>query len=114
LRVSHAFHSHLMEPMLDELREVAESLMFEQPRIPIAATCAGDVAKPEYWVRQVRETVQFMGAVKWLKQQGVTRFLEHGPDGVLSALVGHGLALPALRRLRPEPEAFTSFLAEAY
>jgi pimaricinolide synthase PimS1 len=111
LKVSHAFHSHLMEPMLDEFREVAQTLSYDEPRIPMAS---GDVTEPEYWVRQVRDTVRFVDGVEWLEQQGVTRFLELGPDGVLSALVGDRFAVPAMRRRRPEPEAFTSFLAEAY
>src|SRR5439155_21764496 len=97
-----------------EFRKVAETLSYEQPRIPIAATARGDVATPEYWVRQVRETVRFMDGVRWLDQQGVTRFLELGPDGVLSALVGDAFAVPAMRRRRPEAEALMTFLAEAY
>jgi acyl transferase domain-containing protein len=112
LKVSHAFHSHLVDPMLGELREVARSLGYEQPRIRIATS--GDVTDPEYWVRQARDTVRFADGVAWLEQQGVTRFLELGPDGVLSALVGDGFAVPALRRRRPEQQALMSFLAEAH
>src|SRR4051794_40427194 len=114
LKVSHAFHSHLMEPMLGEFREIAESLTYEQPKIPIAATSEGDVATPDYWVRQVRETVRFADAVERLEQDGVKRFLELGPDGVLSALVGDRFAVPALRRRRDESEALMTFLAEAH
>jgi acyl transferase domain-containing protein/NAD(P)-dependent dehydrogenase (short-subunit alcohol dehydrogenase family)/acyl carrier protein len=112
LRVSHAFHSHLMDPMLDEFREVAQGLTYDEPRIPV--TTSGDVTDPEYWVRQVRDTVKFADGVEWLEQQGVTRFLELGPDGVLSALVGDRFAIPALRRRSPEPEAFMSFIGEAW
>jgi acyl transferase domain-containing protein/acyl carrier protein len=112
LKVSHAFHSHLMEPMLDEFRDVAQTLSYDEPKIPIATI--GDVTDPEYWVRQVRDTVRFADGVEWLDQQGVTRFLELGPDGVLSALVGDRFAVPALRRRRPEPEAFMSFIGEAW
>src|SRR5207247_203945 len=95
-----------------------ESLTFGQPRIPIAATGSGDVSTPEYWVRQVRETVRFMDAIRSLEGAGVTRFLEVGPDGVLSALaqrtVADTLAIPTLRRRRPEPEALMGFLGEAH
>src|SRR5204862_1962438 len=110
LKVSHAFHSHLMEPMLDEFRAVAQGLSYAEPRIPMAS---GDVTDPEYWVRQVRETGRFADGVEWLEEQGVTRFLELGPDGVLSALVD-GFAAPALRRRRSEADAFMRFLGEAW
>src|SRR5213083_2505198 len=75
LKVSHAFHSHLMEPMLDEFRQVARSIGYAQPKIPIAQTATGDLTDPEYWVRQARETVRFADGINWLEEQGVTRFL---------------------------------------
>ncbi|KAB2346165.1 type I polyketide synthase [Actinomadura rudentiformis] len=104
LKVSHAFHSALMEPMLAEFRRVAESVTYHPARIAMAS---GEVSSPEYWVRQVRDTVRFHEAVEQVTGQGVTCFLEIGPDAVLSALVEGGI--PALRRGRPE----TAALAEA-
>src|SRR3954447_26307424 len=105
-----------MEPMLDEFRKVAQGLSFNEPRIPIATT--GDVTDPEYWVRQVRDTVRFKDGIERLAEQGVTKFLELGPDGVLTALtqqtLGDAFAAPALRRRRSEPEALMRFLAEAH
>ncbi|GLZ28535.1 hypothetical protein Lesp02_07250 [Lentzea sp. NBRC 105346] len=95
LSVSHAFHSPLMEPMLDEFRAVAEKLEYHEPRIPIAAS--GDVTDPEFWVRHVRDTVRFADNVGKLTD---CFFLEIGPDGVLSAMVDG--AIPALRRGRSE------------
>ncbi|MGV9317267.1 SDR family NAD(P)-dependent oxidoreductase, partial [Streptomyces sp. NPDC003691] len=97
LRVSHAFHSHLMDPMLDEFRTVAESLSYERASVPIAGQPARVDA--EYWARHVRDAVRFHDALEWLRTEGVTSFLEIGPDGILSALAD---GVPLLRRDRSE------------
>ncbi|GLW91879.1 hypothetical protein Aglo03_26950 [Actinokineospora globicatena] len=87
LAVSHAFHSHLMDPMLAEFSQVARGLAFHAPGTPLVGTATGDPSTPEYWVRQVRETVRFADSVDVVREQGVRQFVELGPDGVLSALV---------------------------
>ncbi|WP_345513955.1 type I polyketide synthase, partial [Phytohabitans houttuyneae] len=107
LRVSHAFHSPLMEPMLDDFRAVVSGLAFAQPRMPVVA--GGDVTDPEYWVRHVRDTVRFADAVASLEG---SVFLEIGPDGVLSALAGDGI--PALRKDRPEETALLTALGRLH
>ncbi|WP_157441197.1 type I polyketide synthase [Actinoplanes awajinensis] len=98
LRTSHAFHSRLMDPMLDEFRAVVTTLTF---------TGTGEWADPEYWVQHVRQPVRFADAVAAL--DGVTSFIELGPDGVLSAMVDG--AVPMLRRDRDEVTTTLTALA---
>ncbi|MDX3187239.1 SDR family NAD(P)-dependent oxidoreductase [Streptomyces sp. MN03-5084-2B] len=111
LTVSHAFHSPLMDPMLDDFRAVVSTLTFEAPTIPVIA---GDVTDPEYWVRHVREAVRFGDTMATLAERGVTTYLELGPDGVLSAMGHDGVFAPVLRGDRPEEEAFTHALGQAH
>ncbi|MBN0049282.1 SDR family NAD(P)-dependent oxidoreductase, partial [Streptomyces actuosus] len=132
LRVSHAFHSPLMEPMLDEFRTVAESLHYEEPAFPVVSTVTGtttteELCSPEYWVRHVSRTVRFADAVRGLAARGVTRYLELGPDGTLAALAqnspeaathtGGGQATlftATLRKDRDEPVAVITALARLH
>ncbi|WP_369369077.1 type I polyketide synthase [Streptomyces sp. CG4] len=126
LRVSHAFHSPLMEPMLAEFRTVAEGLSYDRPHLPLVSTLTGETAtaeelcSPEYWVRHVRRTVRFADAVRALEAEGVTRFLELGPDGTLTALAhasltdGEPVAVPSLRPDRPEPRTLLAATATLF
>nr|WP_035304435.1 type I polyketide synthase [Actinokineospora inagensis] len=113
LVVSHAFHSRLMEPVLDEFAAVARTLTYRRPRVTMLTTASGDPATPDYWVRQVRETVRFGAAAAEARDRGAGRFLELGPDGVLSALVGDD-AVPLLRSGRDDDETFLRALARVH
>ncbi|WP_435883156.1 type I polyketide synthase, partial [Streptomyces chartreusis] len=121
LRVSHAFHSPLMEPMLDEFTAVAEQITYHRPTLPAVSTLTGatlgdgDWTTPDYWVRQVREAVRFHDAARTAADElGAVRFLEVGPDPILSAMVEPAFALSALRRNLPEAEAALRAVAELY
>ncbi|MFC3455473.1 type I polyketide synthase, partial [Amycolatopsis speibonae] len=109
LEVSHAFHSPLMEPMLAEFAEVLESITFTAPVIPVVSGgLVADLASPRYWLDHVRQAVRFADGVKALAAEGVTSFVELGPDGVLSGLAqsclpdAEALFVPLLRGDRPE------------
>ncbi|MFB9331413.1 type I polyketide synthase, partial [Actinoplanes octamycinicus] len=117
LAVSHAFHSHLMEPMLTEFAQALAGLTFHAPQLPVISNLTGRVEEQgtvEYWVRHVREAVRFADSLATASELGVTAWLELGPDGVLSAMAGDVLAVPVLREGRDEAETFTAALARLH
>ncbi|MGY1503362.1 type I polyketide synthase [Streptomyces sp. QTS52] len=123
LAVSHAFHSGLMDPMLDDFAAVLSEVEFSDPVIPVVSNVTGEVAgeelcSPEYWVRHVRETVRFAAGVRAVRAQGVGTVLELGPDGSLVSMVEATepdlAGLPVLRGDRDESGALLSALAQAH
>ncbi|MFD9093147.1 SDR family NAD(P)-dependent oxidoreductase [Streptomyces collinus] len=124
LRVSHAFHSPLMEPMLADFADVASKLSHDVPRIPLVSTLTGqpatdDLCGPHYWVRQVREPVRFADAVAALTARGATEFVEIGPDNVLAAMAEDTLpaeahAVAIQRRDRAEAHTLLTALGELH
>jgi len=137
LRVSHAFHSPLMEPMLDDFTQTVHTLRFANPTITAVSTVTGTLltgqwSHPQYWVDQVREPVRYHDAVHTLHNLGITAFLEAGPGTTLTAMTLETLtttndtddskaspekpavAIPLLRGEPDEPHAFLTGLAEAF
>ncbi|TMQ91287.1 acyltransferase domain-containing protein, partial [Actinomadura soli] len=122
LTVSHAFHSPLMEPMLDGFREVAAALTYHEPRIAAVSTVTGQTADqwtgPEYWVGQVRATVRFHDALGTLLAEGVRTLVEIGPDAVLTGMAAAATddlrTVPLLRAGRSEPHAIAEALGALY
>ncbi|MDQ1537252.1 MAG: hypothetical protein QOE58_1645, partial [Actinomycetota bacterium] len=124
LAVSHAFHSPRMDAMLGDFAGVAGGVSFSAPQIPVVSDLSGELATDEqlcsveYWVEHVRKAVRFADQVSWLATQGVSTFLELGPDGVLSAMARESLdeqdpnvLLPSLRSDRGDIQAITSALS---
>ncbi|WFE93459.1 type I polyketide synthase [Micromonospora sp. WMMD987] len=100
LPVSHAFHSPLMTPMLDEFHAVLAELSFRPAALPVVSTLTGALVgddrlgTPEYWVDQARGAVRFGDAVTALHGHGATTFLELGPGGALAAMALATLGVP--------------------
>ncbi|MCE0448135.1 acyltransferase domain-containing protein [Streptomyces tricolor] len=96
LSVSHAFHSHRMDPVLSGFRRVLGAVTLDAPRIPFVSTVTGapadaELRDPAYWLRNVRDTVRFADGVRALAEDGADTFVEVGPDAVLGALVTDAL-----------------------
>ncbi|MGZ4565115.1 MAG: type I polyketide synthase, partial [Mycobacterium sp.] len=125
LAVSHAFHSPLMDPMLDEFGTVAAGLAIGKPTIPIVSNVTGqlasdDFASPAYWKRHIREAVRFADSVRFVHSAGGNRFLEVGPSSGLTASIEQLLAgtpvitMSAVRKDRPEPVTLTNAVAQGF
>jgi acyl transferase domain-containing protein/acyl carrier protein len=109
LRVSNAFHSHLMEPMLDEFERVAAGVQFSRPSahvrlasnvtgaLVIGTVDDGTCSSARYWRQHVRGTVRFDAAVRSVAAAGCRAFIEVGPHPVLL-----GLAAASLEDLHDE------------
>ncbi|MFF4551384.1 type I polyketide synthase, partial [Streptomyces sp. NPDC001406] len=121
LKVSHAFHSPLMDPVLEDFARVVGALRFETPRTPVVSNLTGeliDAYTVDYWVRHVREAVRFADGIRTLADLGVTTFVETGPGAVLSAMaqgcLEGAVTIPSARSGSPEPEAITGAVAQLH
>ena len=91
LEVSHAFHSPLMDPILDELARVADSMRIGPARIPVVSNVTGDFhgekIDPVYWSNHVRQAVLFHAGMEKIVAAGATLLVEVGPNPALTPAV---------------------------
>ncbi len=97
LPVSHAFHSPLMQPIVEEFRQVADSINYSPPQIPIVSNVTGElanenIANVDYWVEHILQPVQFAQGIRLLESQGVNIYLEIGTKNTLIAIAKYILA----------------------
>lgn len=118
LHVSHAFHSPLMEPIIETFEQIAAKVLeqtaigidYSSPHVPLISSLTGDlvmgqeVSQAEYWCRHIREQVQFAAGMQTMYEQGAEIFLEIGPNPVLIEMgrkclpSGKGVWLASLRK----------------
>ncbi len=124
LKVSHAFHSPMMDPILDQFREVAESVCFTAPKKTLISNVTG---KPwddteisaDYWVDHLRGAVRFSDGITFAQSQKFQTFLEIGPKPTLLSL-GRASVSPKfgtwLPSIKPAVESSTllNSLAQLY
>src|SRR5262249_3564967 len=93
LATSHAFHSHMMEPMLKEFAQEVRKLKLRPPKLRYLSNVSGkwiskeEAMSPDYWVRQLRRTVRFSAGLKELLKLSGCVFLEVGPGQALRKIV---------------------------
>ncbi|NJO48507.1 MAG: type I polyketide synthase [Leptolyngbyaceae cyanobacterium RM2_2_4] len=144
LTVSHAFHSPLMAPMQAEFREIAATITFYPPCIPLISNLTGDwatnaIATPDYWVDHVQQPVRFAAAIETLRNdasnpgansplanQSATQTLaliEIGPKPTLLGMgrqccaavdIQNWLWLPSLRAEQDDWQVLLNSLGELY
>jgi amino acid adenylation domain-containing protein len=100
LFTSHAFHSPMMDPILEPFEEIVRSVKLSIPRIPIASTVTGtwmsdaQAVDPAYWAGHVRATVRFSDAIAFLIDNQHRLMLEVGPRAVATSLARRHTANP--------------------
>ncbi len=126
LKVSHAFHSPLTEPILEEFRSIASTVAYAAPETPIVSNLTGkviaaeDMASPEYWTRHIREGVRFYDSMKTLEQEGCNVFVEIGATATLTGLgrqcfpENKCLWLPSLKKGSEDWSQILKSLSELY
>lgn len=102
LKVSGAFHSALMNPVIAEFHEAVSSFMFQPPRIPIIANVTAQLLTDiesikEELLTQLRSCIQWQLSVENMVNKGTNTFYEIGPGRVLSGLI---------KRINPELQTF--------
>ncbi|MGG6240881.1 alpha/beta fold hydrolase [Nodosilinea sp. AN01ver1] len=126
LQVSHAFHSALMDPILNVFEQSAQGINFHAPTLPLVSNLTGEFVGPDlpmdarYWRRHARQPVRFAEAIATLQAAGHTLFLEVGPHPVLSAMGKRCVAqnshtwLPSLRRGQSDWHTLLTSLGHLY
>lgn len=92
LQTSHAFHSHMMEPILERFEEQASRIRLRPPQVPFISNVTGtwitaeEATDPAYWARHLRQTVRFAGGMQELLNKPGRIVLEVGPGQSLGTL----------------------------
>lgn len=126
LTVSHAFHSPLMEPILDSFERVVAGVGLRPARLPLISNLSGapagdEVLRPAYWRQHLREAVRFGAGVEALRQLGADVLVEVGPHPTLLGMAQQipgadaaPLGLPSLRKNRDDSQQIFESLAQLY
>ena len=123
INTSHAFHSLLMEPILEDFARGVEKIEFQHPTIPFISNISGEwaqdheVTNPEYWVNHIAHTVRFSDSLELLIENEYNVFLEIGPGSTLTHFVreiSHNNPKLLLRNVNHNPNSVSSSVARTH
>ncbi len=123
LTVSHAFHSPLMDSILDEFESFAQGIQFSNPQILLISNVSGETATQlyaRYWRDHIRAEVKFSSGMQALANLGIDAFIEIGPSPVLLGMGKRCLPesnaawLPSLRQNQDEWQTILDSLGKLY
>lgn len=126
LTVSHAFHSPLMDSILDDFESAARRIQFSAPRLLLSSNLIGEILQPDsipdasYWRNHIRAEVKFSAGMQSLAKLGIDAFIEIGPAPVLSGMGKRCLPdskavwLPSLRQGQDDWQIILDSLGKLY
>ena len=104
LSVSHAFHSVMMDPVVDPFKQIISEVSLHAPKIPYISCVSGNhidekVLTTNYWANHLRHTIRWKDAITTLAQDPQNLFLEVGPNNLIASLVRGNPALKKTQRV---------------
>lgn len=125
LKVSHAFHSPQMTPIINDFRNHLEEITMNLPKYEIISNITGETLSdafldPHYWLDHILEPVDFYRGVRFLDNEGVDAYLEIGPQATLLGLakvclpLSKAILLPSLRKNSNDMEVLSNAVALLY
>ncbi len=125
LEVSHGFHSHLIEPILEDFETACHGITFRTPSLPVLSNTSGEIADaatiatPDYWVRHLRQTVRFSDNVAYLARYWPGALcLELGPGTSCTAAIGSSTtqlkAIPAMVARQTQADDLATMLGQLW
>ena len=125
LHTSHAFHSHMMDPIIDQYRDVLSNIEFGKPSIPFMSNVTGkafdfDNFDVEYWCDHLRGTIHFYKGIDTINSYDEKNvYIELGPGNVLTSLISgylngedKSLALNLLRHPKIKANDYTYLMGK--
>lgn len=93
LHTSHAFHSRLLDPILEQYKSILLTITLHSPKVPIMSNVTADwltddeARSVDYWVKQLRHPVKFFKGISSIQRHFSPVYIEVGPGRTLQTLL---------------------------